>query len=266
MIFKILYVSALLLAMAGCGYVSADAGHEKVLIEKPMFFGHGGVDPEPVRTGRQVVAATTDDVDVIMQPQQFQIHVTDLMTSDGVPLTFDSIIRVRVTDSVMLVKSFGPEWYKNNIEAEFLNRVRQAVRKHGMNETAISTIAIDAIDQEITQAMQQHIERSKIPLELLKVTVGKANPPDAIKNQRVETATQQQRILSEQQRKLAEDQRKAAEASRAAADNAYREEMQLSPDQFLRLEQIKMQGQVCAHAQCTFLFGGGASPVIPVGR
>jgi len=43
------------------------------------------------------------------------------------------------------------------------------------------------------------------------MTVGRANPPDAIKNQRIETATQEQRIQTEQQTKLAEVQRKSAE-------------------------------------------------------
>ena len=50
-------------------------------------------------------------------------------------------------------------------------------------------------------------------------------------------------------------------------DHAYREAMQLSPDQFLQLERIKMQRDVCAHGTtCTFFIGGGASPVIDVGR
>jgi hypothetical protein len=43
--------------------------------------------------------------------------------------------------------------------------------------------------------------------------------------------------------------------------------MQLSPDQFLQLERIKMQRDVCAHGStCTFFIGGGVSPVIDVGR
>lgn len=76
-------------------------------------------------------------------------------------------------------------------------------------------------------------------MKLVQVTVGKANPPDAIKNQRIATAEQQQRALTEQQKKLAEDQREQAELSRAKADNAYRNAMTLSAEQFLRLETIK---------------------------
>lgn len=97
------------------------------------------------------------------------------------------------------------------------------------------------------------------------MTVGKANPPDSIKNQRIETTAQQQRILTEGQKKLAEDARKAAELSRADADNAYRNAMSLSPDQFLRLESIKMQRDVCMSkgSQCTFLLNGtNATPIV----
>ena len=44
-------VFALLMTWA-CGIesVKPDAGHEAVLIEKPVLFGHGGVDPDPVKT------------------------------------------------------------------------------------------------------------------------------------------------------------------------------------------------------------------------
>ncbi len=92
-------------------------------------------------------------------------------------------------------------------------------------------------------------------MELLTLTVGKANPPDAIKSQRIETAAQQQRIITEQQKKLAEDQRKASELSRAQADMAYRREMSMSTEQFIALENIKMLGEVCSKSDCTFING-----------
>lgn len=252
---------ALLLSLAGCA-ATAGPGHEVVLIEKPILFGHGGVNSEPVKTGLTFIAPTTDEVDVDMQPQQFELSFNDLMTNDGVPLHFDSVIRVKVNDSVKLISKFGPKWYDNNIANEFSNRVRQAVRKHGLNETAISTTAIDDIDSEITIAMQSYIDKTDIPITLIKVTVGRANPPDSIKGQRVETAAQQQRKNTEMQRKLAEDARKEAETSRAVADNAYRQSLGLSAEQFVQLENIHMQQQVCQHNNnCTFIIGHG-TPVI----
>lgn len=257
----------LLFFIFGVTAIKPGAGYEAVLIHKPMIFGHGGVDQEPVKTGRKYVAWTTYPLYVDMRPLQFPLHLEDLMSSDGVPLDFDAVIRLQVTKSVTLMEKFGPEWYQRNIQAEFSNRIRQAVRKHGMNETAIDTKAIEDIDREVSEAMNSYILQAGIPLRLIDVTVGKANPPDSIKSQRVETATQQQRIMTEQQRKLAEDSRRNAELSKAIADNTYREKMQLSPEQFLQLENIKMQEKVCSSGGCTFIIGDGkVAPIISRNR
>ena len=189
------------------------------------------------------------------------------MSADAVPLDFDSIIRLQVTDSVKLIKFFGPKWYENNIEKEFSNRVRQAVRKHGMNETAINTSAIQAIDDEVSGEMDKYLKSAGLPLKLMQVTVGRANPPDAIKHQRVETAAQQQRVITEQERKKAEDARKEAEISRAVADNAYRNSIGLSTEQFILLKSIEMQRSVCTGTNCTFIIGQqGVLPTIKVGK
>jgi regulator of protease activity HflC (stomatin/prohibitin superfamily) len=254
--------------LGGCSVYSPDAGHEVVLVEKPWLLGHGGVDAESVKTGRTYAAISTDGVDVYMQPQKFETEMADTMTSDGVPITFHAITVLQVTDSVSLIKNFGPDWYKNNLEEPFKTMVRQAVRKHGMNETAISTTALDAIDAEIRDQIVAFIKEKNLPVKLVTMTVGKANPPDAVKNQRVETATQEQRIQTEKQTKLAEDQRQQAEQSRANADNAYREAMHLSPEQFIQLETINMQRQVCGDkgkANCTFI-QNGTTPVYNLGR
>jgi len=254
-------ISMAAVAVTGCTSVTPDAGQEAVLVRKPLIFGHGGVNPTPVKTGRSFVALTTSAIYVSVVPQQFTVHFEDLMSSDGVPLDFDAVIRLRVRDSVRLVEQFGPDWYKSNVEAEFKNRVRQAVRKHGMNETAINANAIDDIDREVSSAMTDYVKTSGLPLQLIDITVGRANPPDSVKHQRIETATQEQRILTEKQRTLAENSRTSAEDARARADNAYREAMKLSPDQFLRLEEIKMQREACAKGPCTFVFGNATALV-----
>ena len=61
--------------LAGCSVYSPDAGHEVVLIEKPWFFGHGGVGDEPVKPGRTFAAFTTEGVDVYMQPQKYETEM-----------------------------------------------------------------------------------------------------------------------------------------------------------------------------------------------
>lgn len=247
----------LLLIVMSMFTVRPNVGFEAVLIKKPLIFGHGGVDTEPIRTGLAFVAPSTSAVYVNMQPLQADLDMKDIMSSDGTPLEFDAVIRLQVTNSVVLIRDFGEGWYDNNVKTQFFNLTRQAVRKHGMNETAISTTAIQAIDDEVGTGMEAYLERIHMPVRLVQVTVGKANPPDAIRTQRIETAAAQQRIITEGQTKLAEDARKAAETSRAEADNAYRLAMSLSPDQFLQLQAINMQRDVCkSGAKCTFIANG----------
>jgi regulator of protease activity HflC (stomatin/prohibitin superfamily) len=266
---RILTVAAILAAaglLSACSMYSPDPGHEVVLVDKPMFFGHGGVEQDSVRTGRTIAALTTEGYDVNMQPQRFEVLLSDAMTSDGVPLTFHTVIVAQVTDSVQLITKFGDKWYNNNLDQPFSTIVRQAVRKHGMNETAISTTALDQIDEEVRSNLDALIKEKSLPVKLVTVSVGRANPPDAIKNQRIQTAEQEQRIQTEQQTKLAEDQRKLAETSRAEADNAYREAMHLSPEQYIELQRIAMLKSVCGAEKtgCTFIQGNAAAPVYNV--
>lgn len=265
---KLVLMALGLMALVGCGSYAPDAGHQVVLIYKPWIFGHGGIDSEPVTTGRVYTAPSTDGIDVNMQPQRFDTEQPDIMTRDGVPVTFHAVAVIQIMDSVVLVKNFGPKWYENNLAQPWSTAIRQAVRKRGMNETAIEATAIDAIDEEIRAAVVATIKEKALPIQLVTMSVGRANPPDSVKNQRIETAAQQQRIQTEAQRKLAEDARLQAEQSRAAADNAYREAMKLSPEQFLQLETIKMQHAVCGSegkANCTFI-QNGASPVYNLGK
>jgi regulator of protease activity HflC (stomatin/prohibitin superfamily) len=266
---KILFLLtiAALSFISGCSTASPSATQEVVLVYKPWIFGHGGVDPIPVKTGLAYTAWSTESIYVNMQPMKYDVEMPDIMTADGVPITFHAIMILQVTDSVALISHFGPDWYKNNLEEQFKTMVRQAVRKRGMNETAISTVALDAIDAEIRDAVIAFLKEKNLPVRLITMTVGRANPPDAIKHQRIDTAAQEQRIQTEKQTKLAEDQRKMAEESRAAADNAYREAMHLSPEQFIQLERIKMENNVCGEkgkATCTFIQNGSAVPTLSV--
>jgi hypothetical protein len=268
-------LTAAMAGLTGCTVAAPNAGHEAVWMEKPLLFGHGGVDQTPVTAGREYGAITSDAIDVDMLPQRVDMEFDDMMTSSGVPVSFHVVATFKVTDPVRLVSGFGADrdntgnwgFWTRNLDQPMQNAVRDAVKKRDMQEMAISQTAADAVGQEVNAAGVRIVQQLGLPIAFTAINVGRVNPPDAIKNQRIETAAQEQRAITEQQTKLAEDQRKAAEQSRATADNAYREAMQLSPDQFLQLERIKMQRDVCAHGTtCTFFIGGGVSPVMDVGR
>lgn len=270
---KKLLIASCLLSLTACGYVSPDAGQEGVLVRKPWFFGDGGVDPTPVKTGSQVVASSTDVIYIDVTPRAFEVKFDDLMPSNGIPLDFHTTVRLKITDSSLLVTDWsGGEkdengnntdwWYWRNINPQYENLVRNAVKKYDMNQLALSGDAIAAVDAEVQKGLQAYLTQIKIPVQLLGVTVGRANPPEAIKQQRIETAAQQQREQTMAAAKRAEDSRKAAEQSRAEADNAYRSQMQLSPEQFVDLQRIDMMRDVCSKGKgCTFI-AGNASPII----
>lgn len=260
---------ALTMCTGACGWVSPDSGTEAVLVKKPFIFGHGGIDRTPVKAGRTLVAISTQVNYVEMRPQRMDLEFDDLMTKDGVPLDFHAVISMQVTDSVMLIEKFANDsmqgFFARNLEQPFRTAVRDSVKERGLNEMAINVTAAEAVDEEVTRHLQRIIKETGVPIKLLDVNLGRANPPDAIKHQRIDTATQEQRIITEQQRKLAEDQRKAAEDSRAAADQAYIQKMGLNPRQYVELEAIKMQRDVCAAGgKCTFLIGGGVVPTLDV--
>jgi regulator of protease activity HflC (stomatin/prohibitin superfamily) len=265
-----------LCGLTGCSVASPDAGHQAVWVDKPLFFGHGGVEQEPVLPGRSYGAITSDAIDVNMLPQRVDMEFDDMMTSSGVPVNFHVVATFTITDPVKLVSKYGADYdektgwgfWNRTIDQPIRTAVRDAVKKRDMQEMAISQTAADAVGQEVATAAIKIVEQTGVPILFSAINVGRVNPPDAIKNQRIETAAQEQRAITMQQTKLAEYQRKAAEQSRASADNAYREAMQLSPDQFLQLERIKMQREVCAEGKsvCTFFIGGGPNPVVDVGR
>ena len=269
--FVVLGVFAVMASFAACSTVQPDAGHEAVLVRKPLIFGSGGVDPTPVKTGLKYVAFTTEGIDVNMQPRRIDSEFTDLMTLDGVPIDFHAVITVQVIDSVKLVRDFGadmggangtPGFWMRNLDQPFRTAVRDAVKAHGMNEMAIQATAAEQVDRAVTDHLLAIIKETGVPVRVLDVSLGRANPPDAILHQRVETAAQEQRINTEKQKKLAEDQRKLAEESRAAADQAYNQKMGLNTEQYVALQAIQMQRDVCAKGTCTFIYGANATPLL----
>ena len=256
--------------LSACSTVQPDAGHEAVLVRKPLIFSSGGVDDTPVKTGLKYVAFTTEGIDVNMQPRRVDVEFTDLMTSDGVPIDFHAVLTLQVTDSVKLVRDFGadmtanaaPGFWLRNLDQPFRTAVRDAVKAHGMNEMAIQATAAEQVDNVVTDHLLAIIKETGVPVKVLDVSLGRANPPDAILHQRVETAAQEQRINTEKQKKLAEDQRKLAEESRAAADQAYNQKMGLNTEQYVALQAIQMQRDVCAKGTCTFIYGANATPML----
>lgn len=275
--FKGIAAAVLLLALSACGRAAPDAGEAGVLIRKPWFFGHGGVVAEPVTTGLTFTAWTTSTKYVSLVPQAFTLQFSDMMSSDGIPLDFDATLTLQVTDPVSFVKNFsgggdnnGTEntaWYTNNIQPTAINLVRDSFRTQTMQALAISAEGAPTVEAAVKAQLKAFIASRHIPVTVVGFVLGRVNPPQDIKKQRTLTAEETQRKQTEIQTQQAEQNRKAAEQARAEADDAYRNAMSLSPEQFVELQRIKMMQEVCVQkdARCTFITGNG-TPVVNANR
>ena len=61
-IFFLLTVALMTVTFSSCSGVSVEADEEAALVDKPFFFGHGGVRDDAVETGFKWVWVSTDAV------------------------------------------------------------------------------------------------------------------------------------------------------------------------------------------------------------
>jgi regulator of protease activity HflC (stomatin/prohibitin superfamily) len=152
--------------LAGCTVATPDAGHEVVWVEKPWLMGHGGIDPSPVKTGREYGAPSSDAIDVDMLPQRVDLEFDDMMTKSGVPVSFHVVATFRIIDSVKLVSQFGADrddkgkwgFWDRNLDQPLRTAVRDSVKKREMQEMAISQTAADDVGKEVVDAADKLVK------------------------------------------------------------------------------------------------------------
>ena len=233
------FVIALVLFFVCCRRVVVDAGHEAVLVKKPYFFGHGGVDKEPIRTGSVWVARSTEAWQYPITPVQYTEKFDDMNTKNKSLVDFNSYVKITITNIPLLQEKFGPKWYENNIKEVYRTIIRNESRAQTQDDLMSNPAIVKSMEDRVQKLLAEHVANIAIPLKIHDVVIGKVTPNKEVLDEINRTAAQQQRKNTEDQRKLAEDARKQAESSRAAADNAYRQSMSLSPEQFIQNEAIK---------------------------
>lgn len=245
--------------------VTVEPGHHAVLVDKPYFFGHQGARREPLTEGRILLFNTTTANTVRMIPQAVQVKFDDLSSADNILLDFESTIQYQFTDAVALVEGFGDGWFVSSMERQYMAIVRSAVKKKTMTEMMSNVNAANEVDNEVTAALQRHVEEQKLPLKVLGVSLGRASPNADVLKQMNETAAQQQRRKTLLEAEQAEIQREREQIARAKADNAYRNSIGMSPEQFIQLEAIKRYSDACAKSERCVVTSGQA-PVLVTGR
>lgn len=228
-----------------------EPGHQLVINDKPYFYGHDGVRPEPITEGRILLFNTSSAEVVRMTPQSTTIVIDDFSSKNNILLDFGTTVQWRVANSVTLVKNFGvKDWFNNNLHNQYLAIVRDAVKKRTMEEMMSDPTAAAEVDNEVTAGVRKLVADEKLPVVILNVSLGRAKPNPNVLAQMNETAQQEQRKKSLFAATDAEKQRELEQTAKARADNAYRNAMSLSPEQFIQLEAIKRFSEACEKSTC----------------
>jgi regulator of protease activity HflC (stomatin/prohibitin superfamily) len=237
-----------LLFTSGC--VAIEAGHEGVMVEQPFFFGHGGVDPVPTKTGRVWVAPTTKVVEVDVRPLQYSEHF-DIISAENAPVSFDAFMIAHVLEgrSPEVISRFGANWYQNNVKEAFRTFVREEVQRYPLfqltTDPTTRTKLQDAIAREVQSKL---IDKQNMPIRLNRVVVGSILPPKGVVEQTTQTIVQEQRKITMVEFQKAEEAREKAEKQRGIADRAYRESLGLTAPEFVDLRRIEVQKEIVQHS------------------
>lgn len=243
---------------------TVEPGHELVIIDKPYFFGSSGVRDEVLTDGRILLFVTSSTEPIRMTPQSYNVKFDDLSSADNILLDFESTIQFQIIDSKRLVSSFGAkDWFANNLQRQYMSIVREAVKKETMTNMMSDAETSTRVDNAITVALQALVAESKLPIRIIGVTLGRAKPNENVLLQMNETAAQQQRNKTLIAATAAEEQRAKEQTAKAAADNAYRNALGMSSEQFIALESIKAFSSACkAAANCIVTPTGGNVTVL----
>lgn len=264
-----LAIVAVLLVILGIGYfathssVIAQPGEEVVLVDNPYFFGHEGVRPETLKEGRLMVWNTTKSYHVTITPETKHVEFDDLAIKGNYLLDFDTSINYRVIDPVGLIKNFRAQWFENNVARQYSQIVRNAVKDKDISDMMSNNTVTDALDLQVTQEIRDLVKEAKLPIEIIGISLGKAQPEKKVLESMNQTAIQQQRAKTLEASTTAELQRKSEQKAKADADQEYQKTMGLNPAQFVELKRIESYSEACKVSKnCIIMTGEGIQPVV----
>ena len=264
-------ICALSFTVTSCHRITPGAGEEAVLVAKPMFFGHGGVDMEPVKTGSIWAWWTTEGQIVNVWPQQFNETLDDAASNDNTLLDFKTSIKLKVKDghSAILISNYGPDWYKRVIRDMYVNTVRNYVSRFNPFDLMSNREVCDSINLMTQKDIEKYIatlsKDKELPIEVIQVIVGRAIPNKLQKEEMERTAAATQAKQTQERRLDMEKSRELAEKQRAISDKAYQHELGLSAEQFIRLKAWDIIANKKG-ANIDVLFDGGANPMWNIRR
>ncbi len=228
--------------------ITVEPGQQRVIVDKPYFFGHEGVREETLKEGRMLVWKTSTSYVVNMTPQSTHVSFDDFSSHDNILLDFETTIQFQYTDAVKLITKFGEQWFGNNVSRQYASIVREAIKKRTMSDMMSDPKTAAELDEEVTRGLEAHLKANDLPVRLIGVSLGRAKPNANVLEQMNDTAKQQQRQKTLVAATAAEADREKEQIAKARADNAYRNAMGLDPHMFIELEKIKRFSEACMKA------------------
>ena len=112
--------SLIMLTLSSCSVATVNADEELVFVKKPIIFGSGGVDSEPLTSGSQWRWFSTDEVIFKVSPIQYEEEFKDIFTSDNTPINLSAnlLLQIEKGSTPKLLTDFGEKWYDNNIQVQ----------------------------------------------------------------------------------------------------------------------------------------------------
>lgn len=227
------------------GCTTVDADEETVLIDKPWFFGHGGVQKNAVETGLKWIWWSTDTETFKIIPIKHQVDMNDLFSDDNTPLDFHTIIITQIEKgkTPILLQNYGVDWFNTNIYNEYCNLVRDHISQHSPFDLMSNRAILNDIDAKVLKQMQEFVAKlskeKEFPIIIKQVTIGKATPNEKQLEEMNNTAKAVQAKQTQEREAEVQLAREKAERQRAKADKAYMEEMHLSTSDFISLKWIE---------------------------
>ncbi len=240
--FSFVMMLTMSMTMTSCiGCTTVDADEETVLIDKPWFAGHGGVQNEPVETGLKWVWWSTDTETFKIVPFKHQVDMDDLFSDDNTPLDFHTIIITQIVKgkSPILLQNYGTDWFNTNLYNYYCNLVRDHISQHSPFDLMSNRAILNEIDAKVLKQMQDYVaqlsKEREFPVLIKQVTIGKATPNKEQLAEMNKTAKAVQAKQTQEREVEVQMAREKAERQRAKADRAYREELNLTVPQFIEL-------------------------------
>lgn len=245
---KKIFVSLAILAsvlLTGCTE-SVPAGYVGV-VEKHPYFMKGGVDEEVLVGGDRYFIAWTSSLYLYdIKPVQQEEAFNDLATIKSTPVDFKAIVRYEIIPEQAPVyhAKFGENMYAINLKKDFQNMLRDFVRLHTVQELTTNPVITSDGEDAVYEKMVAIVKAKGIPIRVLAVTIGAIIPPEDVLAESARTEAQLQRGLTEDSRADTEKKRKQAEKNKAEADKAYMNEMNMTPDEYLKGREIEIQKEI----------------------